>query len=310
MITLSSEDIYRHLSMKEVIVAIEEYYMQKEEQNEYVPERLFLQDGDNTALLMPSFYGNYYGAKLIGIAPHNSKINEPTLRGVYLLNHRKTMKPLALFDARTITAMRTGAVGGISIKYLAKKGAKTVGIIGCGDQGYSHLQAALAVRPIEKVFVVNRSKERLTQFINKVKKENKDLEIQASTIEELVSEGDIIIAATTSVEPVIPNDLIIDYRNKHIVGCGSFKPFMQELPDIVLKQANRIFVDSLAAFHESGDMIKAKEYGWKEEKVPTLKELCRLKETAYQENELTIFKSVGHSIFDIVTAKYLYEKIS
>src|SRR5690554_1082148 len=127
MISLSSEDIYKHLTMSEVIEAIEDYYTSHDEHNEYVPDRLILQDGDNTALIMPSFYGNYYGTKLVGIAPENFKIAEPTLNGVFLLNNRKTMKPLALMDARTITALRTGAVGGISMKYLAKKDGRNVG---------------------------------------------------------------------------------------------------------------------------------------------------------------------------------------
>ncbi|WP_399628891.1 hypothetical protein [Sporosarcina sp. SG10008] len=64
---------------------------------------------------MPSFYENYNGTKLIEITPDN----EARLRGIFLLSDRETMKPLVLMDTRAITAMRTGAVSGLGMKYLA-----------------------------------------------------------------------------------------------------------------------------------------------------------------------------------------------
>ena len=64
---------------------------------------------------MPSFYENYNGTKLIEITPDN----EARLRGIFLLSDRETMKPPVLMDTRAITAMRTGAVSGLGMKYLA-----------------------------------------------------------------------------------------------------------------------------------------------------------------------------------------------
>lgn len=64
---------------------------------------------------MPTFYENYNGTKLIEITPDN----EARLRGIFLLSDRETMKPLVLMDTRAITAMRTGAVSGLGMKYLA-----------------------------------------------------------------------------------------------------------------------------------------------------------------------------------------------
>lgn len=308
LLFLDGDDINELISMKDVIDTIDEYYRDDSDKREYVPDRLFINDGDNTALLMPSFYENYYGAKAIGIAPGNIEINEPTLRGIFYLNERKTMKPLGIFDARTITALRTGAVSGISMNYLANKNAKSVGIIGTGDQGWSHFQAACAVRPIENVYVVNRSKDRLQSFIQKVEKHFPHLNIHAPTVEELVEQSDIICATTTSIDPVIPETIDIDLKGKHIAASGAFKPFMQEIPNIILKNANRIFVDTHAAFSESKDMIQAKKFGRDEKDVPTIQTLVRQGDDAYKENELTLFKSVGASIYDILTAKLIYER--
>ncbi len=305
---ISGEEIRSMITMKEVVEAIDQYYRNDRDTNEFVPERLFINDNENTALLMPSFYEDYYGAKAIGIAPGNININEPTLRGIYFLNKRSTMKPLGIYDARTITAMRTGAISGLSMKYLTKKSASKVGIIGAGDQAWSHLQAACAVRPIEEVFVVSRGTERLNEFIAKAKEVFPDIHIQAATIEELVEQSEIICATTTSKDPVIPNDLQVDLTGKHIAACGAFKSFMQEIPDSIIEKANRIFVDTYAAFSECGELSKAKQIGKDESVVPDLRELVRHGEGAYKENELTLFKSCGASIYDIVTAKLIYEK--
>ena len=308
MLLLNGEQINETITMADVIDALEKYYVEDGEKDAYVPERLFLNDRENTALLMPSFYQNYYGAKCIGIAPGNVKLNEPTLQGLFLLFDRERMEPLGVFDARTITAMRTGAASGLSIKYLANPQAKTVGIFGTGDQGWSHLQAAVTVRPIEKVLVNNRSQARLEAFLEKARKHYPDLDIRPSTPEEIAEQADIVVTTTTSVEPVIPFVEGIDWKGRHIAASGAFKAHMQEVPDFLIEQADRIFVDSYAAYEECGEMRKAKEIGQDESRVQTLKQLVKQGEATYIENQLTLYKSVGMAIFDIITAKLIYER--
>lgn len=307
MIYLDEAAINERISVSDVIRVIEQHYLQDQPSDFYVPERMFINDRDNTALLMPSFYKDYYGAKLIGIAPGNASIGEPTLRGVFLLNNRHTMKSLGLFDAGTITAMRTGAASGLSMKYLAKKQAKTVGIIGTGDQGWSHLQAACAVRPIETVYVFNRSPERQAVFIQKAESRFPDLEILPAQVDELVERSDIIVMTTTSIDPVIPPLPYEDMVGKHIAASGAFKSFMQEIPNVMIEHADQLVVDSFAAFEECGEMAHARAIG-REQEVITLQQLVQRGEDANPHNRLTIYKSVGKAIYDILTAKLIYEK--
>lgn len=307
MLFLNYQEVNELITMAEVIDTIEAFY-REDDKSTLVPERMFINDRENTVLIKPSFYQNYYGAKLIGIAPGNVELNQPTLKGMFILNDRQTMEPLAIIDARSITALRTGAVCGLGMKYLSRKDSSVLGIIGTGEQGWSHLQAACAVRPIEEVLVYNRSEDRLKQFIERAEKEYSNLKIRRATIDELTKSADIIVATTTSENPVISDDDNIDMQGKHIAASGAFKAHMQEIPDNIIKKADRIFVDTHAAFEESLDMIKAKSFGKDENNVPTLKELVRLGDKEYNEKELTIFKSVGQSIFDIITAKLIYEK--
>lgn len=305
---INEQEIRSLISMKDIIETIEDYYVNNGEKKSLVPERLFINDDENSALLMPSFYEDYYGAKLIGIAPGNAAIGEATLRGIFLLNERKTMKPLVIMDARTITAMRTGAVSGLGMKYLASDEADTIGIIGTGDQGWSHLQAACAVRSVHRVLVYNRSKGRLDNFMDRAKKEFPTICFVVSDPTTIVKEAQIIITTTTSTDPVIPYDGQVDLTGKHFAGSGAFKSFMQEIPDSIIKKADHLFVDTHAAFSECGEMINARTFGHSEETIPELKSLVQQGEIEEMKQQITVFKSVGVSIFDILTAKLVYER--
>ncbi|MEH7122325.1 ornithine cyclodeaminase family protein [Bacillus sp. JJ1773] len=306
---IDEQEIKSLITMEDIIDTIEDYYLNDGEKKSLVPERLFINDDDNSALLMPSFYENYYGAKLIGIAPGNAAIGEATLRGIFLLNERKTMKPLAILDARTITAMRTGAVSGLGMKYLASNETSTIGIIGTGDQGWSHLQAACAVRKVHRALVYNRSVERLDSFVEKAKREFPSIHFEISEPETILKESQVIITTTTSTDPVIPYDGKVDLTGKHFAGSGAFKSFMQEIPDAIIKEADYIYVDTKAAFSECGEMITAKTFGHSEKTVPELKSLIQGGKNEEMKGKTTIFKSVGVSIFDILTAKLVYERL-
>ncbi|WP_249869063.1 ornithine cyclodeaminase family protein [Oceanobacillus saliphilus] len=254
---INDQEIRELISAKDIIDTIEDYYLNDGEKESFVPERLFINDDDNSALLMPSFYEDYYGTKLIGIAPGNAEIGEVTLRGIFLLNDRKTMKPLVIMDARTISAMRTGAVSGLGMKYLASKETETIGIIGTGDQGWSHLEEACAVRYVQRVLVYNRSKGRLNQFMEKAKQKYPSIRFEVSNPVIILKEAQIIITTTTSVEPVIAYDGQVELTGKHFAGSGAFKSFMQEIPDSIIKEADHIYVDTHAAFFECGEIINA-----------------------------------------------------
>ncbi|MFC7063832.1 ornithine cyclodeaminase family protein [Halobacillus seohaensis] len=307
---LSAENVRELFTMEETIQAIESFYLDATEGNELTPDRMHIEDGDNTSLLMPSYYGDYYATKLVGVAPHNTNIGKPTIHGLMVLYDRQTMEPLTMCDAVPITALRTGALGGLGMKYLAKENASSLGIIGTGTQGWSHLQSALAVRSIDTVNVYNRSQDKLAKFIEAARKEFPEIVIQQASLEDVVHQSDIIVTTTTSKTPVLPKLKAADWKGKLIVGVGSFRPSMQEIPDSILEQADETYVDTPSAFRESGDMIRAKELGVDPRQTLSLKEMIeRQHRPASPENQVIIFKSVGAAIFDLVTAKALYEKL-
>ncbi|WP_026691466.1 ornithine cyclodeaminase family protein [Alteribacter aurantiacus] len=307
---LTNEKINELISMSDVIKAIEDFYINGDQESVHVPERMHEEDGDNTILLMPSFFEGYYGTKLVGVAPNNPNLGKDTINALMLLSKRETMEPVALMDAQGITALRTGALGGISMKYLSREDSSTVGIIGTGVQGFSHLQAACAVRPIKKVYVYSRKRENVDRYIEKVNKHFPELEVTFAETEDLMKQSDIIVTATSSKTSVLPELSEEELAGKHIVGCGSFRPFMQEIPDYVFDRAEHAYVDTLTALKECGDMISAKENGLKDEHIFTLEDLIKGGERFASEKEaFTVFKSVGMAIYDLVTAILIYKKL-
>lgn len=306
---LDNRKIKDLISMGEVIEAIEDFYVNGDQSSVLVPERMHQDDGNNTILLMPSLFEEYYGTKLVGVAPNNPSLGKSTINSLMLLNKRITLEPLAIMDAQEITALRTGALGGISMKYLADEDASTLGIIGTGVQAFSHLQAACVVRPIRNVFIYSRSEENVNRFIEKVNRVFPELKVAYIDVEELIKRSDIIVTATSSKTPVLPEVPIEALAGKHIVGCGSFRPYMQEIPDYIFKQLDEMYVDTMSALKESGDMIRAQAMGIKTENFVTLEDLI-LNSNQFNSKKkvLTTFKSVGMAIYDLVTAILVYQK--
>ncbi|MBM7095791.1 ornithine cyclodeaminase family protein [Bacillus sp. H-16] len=297
------------ITMHEVIEAIEDFYLNGNQKSVVIPERMHEGDGDNTILLMPSFFENYYGTKMVGVAPNNPSLGKDTIHAQMLLCNRETLEPLALMDAQEITALRTGALGGISMKYLASDTASTIGIVGSGVQAFSHLQAACAVRPIKRVLVYSRKKESVDRFTEKVNRAFPELDVAYAETHDLMKQSEIIVTATSSKSPVLPELSEKDLAGKHIVGCGSFRPFMQEIPDFVFKQINDVYVDNPMALKECGELIQARELGITNDHIFTLEDLIQNSRRFTSEKEkLTVFKSVGLAIYDLVTAIAIHKK--
>ncbi|MEU2631744.1 ornithine cyclodeaminase family protein, partial [Kitasatospora sp. NPDC007106] len=107
-------------------------------------------------LLMPAAAGRYAGVKIAGVAPANPDRGLPRITGGYLLLDGPTLQPLALLDGAALTALRTPAVTALALDRLAAPDARHLVLFGTGPQAYGHLDALLAVRPLERVTVVGR----------------------------------------------------------------------------------------------------------------------------------------------------------
>ena len=307
MLILNQKQIESLLSRSEVLEVIEEAFTIFQEGNFDMPDRMHAHYNNITLLLMPCFTSQYFGTKLVSVNPKNQAVGKPSIYGNMILNDSETGEPLALLNGAALTAVRTGAVGATGMKYISKESSESVGIIGTGTQGFTQALFACAVRPIKKINVFDLDDKKLTEFINKLQKKLPEIEFNGmNSSEELVKKSDIIVCATSSENPVIPNDRNL-LKDKCFIGIGSYKPNMREFPDALFSQITKVWVDTPFAATESGDIASPLENNLlQKNQVNTISNLVANKQ--YDQAGTTFFKSVGMALFDVVVAEYLYKK--
>ncbi|OWT51996.1 ornithine cyclodeaminase family protein [Bacillus sp. K2I17] len=265
----------------------------------------------NTALIMPSVAEGLeaLGLKVVTVVPENKKIGKKTINGIVMLSDFQTGEPLALLEGSYLTMIRTGALSGVATKHLARHNAKTLCIIGTGEQAKGIAESVFAVRDIEKVILYNRTEEKAYAFLQYIKERfNKPAYVHTNA-NEAISEADIIVTTTNASTPVFSEKL---QKGVHVNAVGSFRPSMQELPSHAIAGANKVVVESKeAALEETGDLQVPIQEGLFEAS-DIYAELGQIisgeKPGRESDEEITIFKSVGLAVVDIVVAKYLYEK--
>lgn len=315
MLVLTRKDIENLIEMDDVVDVVNEAFLEIADQTAKCPTRLVIdiEKHKGQVFIMPAYLGKIdaFATKIVtSYAANPREHNLPAVFASIILNNPETGDPLALMEGSLITALRTGAVGALAIKHLARKDSRTLGVIGTGFQAMTQVRGTCAVlRNIEKVKAYDISKERADKFAAETaQKLNIKVEV-AKSAKECVVGSDVVITATTSTIPVLDGDWV--NAGTHINSIGWMGPDGRELDDKIVKKA-RIYVDTKeGALAESGDLIIPMKKGI----IPKDKiyaELCEVvsgkKPGRRQNEELTCFKSVGVSVGDVATAKLVYEK--
>ena len=312
MIFLGKEEVEKLVDPNEIMDQIEEAYRIFGADAYYMPPRPVIEHENKTLIYMPCFTEDIIGTKMLTIFPENAKLGLPSLDGLVILNDRTTGAPLAIMDGQAVTAWRTGAVGGVGIRHLSRKDARTVGIVGAGAQGFHQAVYACAARNIETVYIWNHSDRDLTDFMARLKKTIADPAVevvQCKTVEELVKASDIICTATPSEEPVLPNDREL-LEGKCIIAIGSYTPQMREIPDVIWDLVDNVYIELPYACEESGDLSRPLAEGRLTMDRVVL--MDKFLASGADEDEIakktTYFKSVGMGLFDVCVAQKLLEK--
>ncbi|MEM9634490.1 MAG: ornithine cyclodeaminase family protein [Pseudomonadota bacterium] len=263
---------------------------------------------DGTMLLMPAWVpGGYSGVKVANVVPGNSGRGLPAVSAQYLLSSAVTGEMLAMIDGGELTARRTAAASALAARYLARKDASHLLIVGTGRLAPSLVAAHMAVRPIEKVTIWGRSSE-------KAKTLAKELEAQFSASYDIVEDltdglgkADIVSAATLSTEPLVLGREL--KPGAHVDLVGAFKPNMRESDDDVVRRAD-VFVDTRdGCLSEGGDIVQPLQSGLitPQDIRADLYELCRGEHPGRETDDaITMFKSVGAALEDLAGAILAY----
>jgi alanine dehydrogenase len=314
---LEEYEVKKLLSMKEVMEAVELAFKEKGLKRVQMPPKLYLfytkYNGD--LRVMPSYLESLdiSAVKIVNVHPNNkANYGLPTVMAIIALINPKNGFPIALMAGSWITAMRTGAAGGIAAKYLARKDSSIIALIGAGTQARTQLMALIEVyKKLKEVRVWDISEKAKNEFIAEAKlmySEKIEKIFSTNTAEEAVKGSDIIVTTTPSRNPIVMNDWID--KGMHINCIGADAPGKQELDPAILKRSKIVIDDWNQASH-SGEInvplakgIISKKDIWAE-----IGEICAgLKQGRMDNEEITIFSSTGLAIQDAVTAELVYKK--
>ncbi len=312
---LNANEIMKAITLEEVMASVEEAFRIYESKSYTMPDRMAVNCGDdNLFLLMPCVAKDSISTKLVTVFPKNRARNRPVIDGIVVLSDRSTGEILALMDGKTITAMRTGAVTGVSIRHLAQADAQAVGIVGCGVQSFYQLMVACAARNIHTITLFDIDPTAVISLIEKLRTDalmpplSLDIEVKiAESTEALAQASDIVITATTARAPVFPDNPAL-FKGKHCVAIGSFEPEVREYPDAVFSLVEKVWIDTDFASEESGELMTPLQKGLLHtEQLETLGHFIqsgRAPERGVYGT--TFFKSVGMAMFDLTAARLTY----
>ena len=279
--------------------------------NQYImPDRFSFAHNGMTMLYMPCFTDIICGTKMLTLVPENRNRDLPSIDGTVLLNDPKTGEILALMDAKSITAWRTGATGALAVSKLTHANVHSLGIVGCGTQGFYQARCICAVRNIQRIYLLDtyKSVKALQTYSTDLKKLCPSIKeiIICDNAGQLLTCSDIVVTTTFSEEPVLPEDEAL-LHGKTYIAVGSYKPCMKELPDTLFRIASNVYADIPFACEESGDLAARLENGLLcQENIHYLHQL--LDGDLYKPSaDTVIFKTVGMALIDIVTAEYIYQ---
>lgn len=302
--------------MEAAIEAVREAYVAVARDEVVMPVRtqLAAERFGGVSLFMPSHAPGVArtALKLVSVYPDNPRRGLPAITGVVILLDAGTGAPLALMDARFLTALRTGAASGVATDVLARPDARTLAVIGAGAQAPYQALAVCAVRPIRAIHLFNRTRERAEALARRLREElgGRGVEIEVcATAAEAVRQADVICTATSAAEPVLPAAEVAP--GTHVNAVGSFRLDMRELPRELLRRAGRVFVDQReAALEEAGEVIDALAAG-----VLASSDLIEIGAVIAGERpgrtgtgEITVFKSCGLAAQDLFAAARVLEE--
>ena len=270
-----------------------------------------------TLLLMPAWDmagaggdgagdGEHIGVKVVTVHPGNSARGLPSVQATYLLLDGRTGTLMATLDGTMLTLRRTAAASALAASYLAREDASRLLMVGAGALAPHLIAAHASQRPITRVDIWNHRPERAEALAATLRRGGARYDVRAvDDLEAAAREADIVSCATLSAEPLIRGAWL--KAGAHLDLVGAFTPAMREGDDAAVARA-AIFVDTRAgALREAGDIMQPIAAGLIGEAAirADLFDLCRgLHPGRSDADEVTLFKSVGTALEDLVAAAF------
>ncbi|GAB5519777.1 MAG: ornithine cyclodeaminase [Rhodothermales bacterium] len=308
----TADDIRNALPMPTAIEVMREAFLALHRGEVQVPPRVEIpvETHGGVALIMPAASAafGYVTVKLASVFRKNPAFNLPTVHALVLAMDAKTGVPVALVEGTYLTALRTAAASGVAMDLLAPADAKVGALFGTGATAHTHLDAMLAVRDLETVWVFGSSLEKAKAFVE-AWQPMVAAYLRAADTPKRLAEADLVCTTTSARTPVFA-----DVHLKpgcHITAIGAFQPEAHEIPvETVVR--SRVVVDQReAALLEAGDLIIPMQRGLIDE-THIQAELGELvvtpREVRAHPNDLALYKSVGLAVQDLAMVAALLDR--
>ncbi|WP_276904152.1 hypothetical protein [Frischella perrara] len=314
MLILSANDIQQIYTMRDAIEADKKALKAYTEGQCSVPLRSHFRLQHGQTLIMPAHIKNtdICGLKIVSIFPDNPKLGKPSVPAQVFILEPQTGEVCAIIDGTYLTQLRTGAVQGAATELLAKKHCINAVLIGTGGQAASQLEAMLTVRQLKNVAVYGLNKSKAQQFIYDMNKRFAHFGANiyySDNLDEDIAQADIITTVTTSNQTTFNGECV--KAGTHINGIGSYRPEMHEIPPNIVEQAAIKVLDTKeGVFSEAGDIIDPINNGMvRPDQFIELGELILNEQRGRQnEDQITLFKSVGTAVLDVYVGYDIYCK--
>lgn len=301
-LVLTRSDVERVVTMELAVEAVERAFAAFGRGEATMPPKLYLpiEDHEGDFRAMPARLGDSAGIKWVNVHPQNRKrYGLPTVMAVYVLNDPANAFPLAVMDGTSLTALRTGAAGGVASKHLVSRAPRTIGFIGCGVQARTlHAAHRVVFKGFESL-AYDRNTETARRFADEVNARVVSLAEAAA--------ADIVCTATPSRTPLVRAEWV--RRGAHINAMGADAPGKQELDVRVLKSA-AVYIDDVHQATTSGEINVPLSKGElaMDEIAGTLGEVVAGALPKPSTASTTVFDSTGLAIQDVALGRTIYEE--
>jgi len=310
---LSNQDVSHLFPMKEAIDIIADTMVNVSNGTETLPLRNAIPVGAGNMMgIMPGAISDpaCFGVKLVSLFPGNPALGLSSHRGAIILFEAQTGGAIAMMDAGLLTAIRTAAASGVATNILSRENARSLAIIGYGEQAEFHLDAICAVREIKQLHVAGRSADKARNFATRAAAKYPSLDITSGTdIKTAVQNTDIVCTVTASPTPILKGQWL--RAGTHLNIVGSSIPSMREIDDETVLRSS-VWVDYFnsaeAQAGEIVDMISAGTLSKADIKGEIGHVISGEIPGRTNDTQITLYRSLGIAAQDLAAAHHILKK--
>jgi len=304
MLVVPAADVERLLTIERCVPAMRAAMAQVSRREVVLPLRQFMGVPDTAGKLglMPGYIADppLFGVKVVSKFPRAAGDPHGSHVGAVMLFDARDGLALALIEGGSLTAIRTAAASALATDLLAKPDARTLAVLGTGEQARRHVEAVRLVRPIERAIVWGRDPGRTRAFADAVGAE------PAASVEAAVAAADVVCTTTSAAEPILAGRWL--KPGAHVNLVGSAIPTTAEA-DVDLVARAAFFVDYReAALAQAGELRRAIETGavGEDHVRAEIGDVLLGRATGRRGDEITVYKSLGVTAQDLAAGHVVW----